>query len=449
MGVLKMLMNTTSTLLSRARLSSQLGLAFGTARDYYKELGYSRSITYQQYYGIFRRQDIAKRIVKAAPEATWEQAPMITDDPDPNNITRFEKSVNRLVEKSQLYHYLERADILSGIGNFGTLLMGVNDGKSLDSPMGKVKKSQPILYFTSLAQDHSEILTMEDNTQSERFNLPLIYKLDLSADVNLQKATVLRSVEVHHSRVLHVAEGLLEDDLFGTPRLEAPFNLLADMQKVVGGSAEMFWQGAFRGFQMDIDKDMVLDTDDEKALSDEIDEYMHGLRRFMRTRGVEINSLAPNITDPRGTFSVIMALMSGTTGIPQRVLMGSERGQLASEQDERNWNRVVLKRRKSYAEPKILRPVIDTLIEHGGLPKPRGGEYVITWPDIAALSDEEKANVAMKSGTAAKAFTESGSIISPAEVRQKFFDLPPENDDLLPPPKEKDDGNNKPKPTPQ
>ena len=51
---------------------------------------------------------------------------------------------------------------------------------------------------------------------------------------------------VHASRVLHVAEDCLDDDVYGIPRLKPVFDRLDDLLKVVGGSAEFFLRGASR-----------------------------------------------------------------------------------------------------------------------------------------------------------------------------------------------------------
>src|SRR5690606_33041328 len=126
---------------------------------------------------------------------------------------------------------------------------------------------------------------------------------------------------VHASRVVHIAENCLENNVFGSPRIERVYNLLDDLLKVVGGSAETYWLTGNRGIHIDIDKDMEMDPTDEKNLTDEVEEYQHQQRRFIRTRGGKVTNLGTDVADPTGVFNVLIAMLSGATGIPKRILI--------------------------------------------------------------------------------------------------------------------------------
>ena len=56
--------------------------------------------------------------------------------------------------------------------------------------------------------------------------------------------------------------------------------------------------------QIDVDKDMELNSDDADDLTEEVDEYQHGMRRFIRTRGITIENLGSDVADPKNTFDV-------------------------------------------------------------------------------------------------------------------------------------------------
>lgn len=74
---------------------------------------------------------------------------------------------------------------------------------------------------------------------------------------------------------------------------------------------------------------------------------------------------------------MIMALVSGTTGIPRRILVGSEAGQLASEQDRANWAERIQERRALFANPSILDPTVMLLQTVGLVPE---GDFEWDWP---------------------------------------------------------------------
>ncbi|MCB0079595.1 MAG: hypothetical protein KDE47_01625, partial [Caldilineaceae bacterium] len=68
-----------SALLARAMLAAQLGMQFGGDRDVYQAAGYDKSISLEQYWGVYRRGDVAKRLVNVFPDDTWRKPPVIYD----------------------------------------------------------------------------------------------------------------------------------------------------------------------------------------------------------------------------------------------------------------------------------------------------------------------------------------------------------------------------------
>ena len=120
--------------------------------------------------------------------------------------------------------------------------------------------------------------------------------------------------------------------------------------------------------------------------------------------------------DPSGATDVYLKMISAGTGIPLRILTGSERGELASSQDEANWASVIEARRTRYAEPLILRPLVNRLLWAGALPQAQGGIYAVNWsvvqlpnPNEAAQRADTYASALQKVGVQVdgKAFVET------------------------------------------
>ena len=122
-------------------------------------------------------------------------------------------------------------------------------------------------------------------------------------------------------------------------------------------------------------------------------------------------TLEQSIADPENIVDTELKLISGASNIPVRILTGSERGELASSQDENNWNHRVDERRLDFAEPLILRAFIDRLIDFGILPRPKNGLYTVTWPDLDALSEKEQAEIAKSKTEAIAMYVKSGASI--------------------------------------
>lgn len=384
------LFKALGTMISRSRLAASLGITFDGNRSLYSALGYKQTLDFSDYAARYARGGIAKKVVDAYPNSTWRNLPVIqVDDADVDFVTAW----NSLTTRTQIFHYLQRADKISGIGQYGAIMIGAAGGTKLSEPLPRMSGPDDVLYFTPYSQGNVTIGTFERDPSSPRFGLPLEYNVNLVRYEGDPGGGV--TSPVHYSRIIHVAENLLEDNIFGTPRMESVWNYLDDLDKVVGGASEACWRTMDRGILFNVDKDAQLEPGEEERLSEEIDEYIHGFRRYVRGQGMEAHLLGSDVPDPRGPFSVLSSLISGTTGIPQRVLFGSERGELASTQDERNYGARVKERQISYAEPIILRPIIDRLIEHGALPTPSNG-YRIVWPDLTAQSNQELADIAAR-----------------------------------------------------
>ena len=396
-----------STLTNRLALGKSLGETYGGTRDVYDVLGYKKTLEFKDYRDRYDRDHIAARIVSAPAQATWKDLPRIipldnNGEPRKALDKKLQRLLRQLDKKVNLRASLERVDRISGIGQYGILVVGVNDSKKLNEPVlpGSIRSIDDILYLTPYAENNARINTIDKSPSSPRFGLPVEYEIDPSSNF-VSTATadlVIPRQIVHYTRVLHVAEGLLENGIYGRPRLESVYNLFDDLAKVVGGSAEFFWRVADRGMQFDLDKDANLTPTEEAVFEENISDWVHGLKRFIQTRGVTAKALSAETADPRGPFNPIISLIAGAKAIPQRILMGAERGQLASSQDRASWDSVISNRQNIFAEPVMVRPFISMLISYGVIPNI--DDYRIEWPLLTALTRIEEADIAQKKSLA-------------------------------------------------
>lgn len=380
-------MRALSGLISRLQLATLAGVQFGGKRNLYEVFGYNVNLQPEDFLAKYARQDIASRIVDAPPGATWANPPTLEDG------SAIKTKWDELVKKSNLWGAMYRVDRLARLNSFSILLFGFDDVTDLTKPLSTSdRKPKELLYVRAIGARQVDELTFVSDIRNPRFGLPEMYsiKFDDPATKRVASGSIttrgLKSIKVHASRVVHVVENPLEDETFGYPIMEKVYNLLDDLLKVAGGTSEMFWLTGNRGMQADVDKDMDLDPNDAKALSDELEEYQHQLRRILRTRGVKLNVLESTTPDPKEVFDMIMALLSGTTGIPRRILLGSEAGQLASEQDRANWSDRIAERRSLFCTPTILMPTVRLLQTVDLLPE---GEVEFEWPSAFIMSPLE------------------------------------------------------------
>lgn len=412
----------STTLLSRLDYAGVLGKSFGGNRDLYTVLGYHKQPDFDQYLAQYEREDIASRLIKFPAAETWKVPPEVKDGDDPKTAktdTPFAEDWQALVKRLKVWHFLTRIDKLAGIGRFGVLLLGTGKGELSTPVRGKAK----LLYLQPFHEGSTTVKSLDSKTTSQRFGLPESYSIDFGTSEEGTSSTSLGNKDVHWSRVVHVAEGLDENSVYGEPRLQAVLNRLGDLQKTVGGSAEAIWLLANRGLQVDLRKGYGLDGEQETALENQIEEYVHGVRRVLQTAGIDINELGGSVVDPSGEVRLLLMLIAGTKEIPLRILLGSERGELASSQDQVNWASTVKARQEQYAEPTILRPLIDWCIAHKVIAEPKSGEYVVDWPVIYTPDDMTKATILKAQTAALKDMQDSidpWSVVSREEMREQI-----------------------------
>ena len=404
-------------------------------RDLYDALGYEDSLTVAYYRGRYRRGGVAKRIVVAPASATWSGGFDLIEDPDPGEQTAFEAAAVDLFARLGVWGRILRADILAGLGRFGVLYIGApGDDKT---ELKRVASGEQIYYLTALAEDRAEVLKEVEDPNNPRYGLPELYRVKTGSGLTGQlgkQATVGRSTntrEVHWTRIIHVADGLLEDDVCGEPRLEPIWNLLDDLDKIAGGGAEAVWLKQKPKFALKIPAEAQ--TTDPKApnyfnaeaAEDEATAFVNSMRPFMRLQGVEVENIENTVPSIAPNADAILKLISATTGIPERILTGSERGELASSQDRSNWADRIQERRRFFGEP-LVRALVDRLIQINALPTP-AEPYIVAWPEIDELNEAEKAEVSANIALAnQRHFEAEGTVIVGAnEIRDRVFGMEP------------------------
>lgn len=426
----------TSAIMDRLRWFRQAGITFDGRRDTYQILGYPRILSNRDYRDRYTRGGVAGRIVDALPNATWRGEVELIEDEKPTTNTPFEQAWEDLDTRLQIQAKLSRVDKLSRLSTYAVLLIGAPGDLDTELPRGGPDN---LLYLTPfiggggpvgigdtrrlvLADDADcTIHTFEIDTKSPRFGQPLTYQLK-----RISLTTTDMGRMVHWTRIIHIAENLLEDEVYGQPALERVWNLLDDLDKVTGGGAEAFWLRANAGLHLNVDKDLAVakakdgQPDELDKLKQQADDYANQMVRMLRTRGVEINQLGSDVANFLSPADAILTQIAGATSIPKRILTGSEMGELASSQDRDNWKDQVNGRQTGYAGPYIVRPLVARLIEYGYLPSPAKGPlaYEVKWPHIQTLTEQEKVEGAK--GWATVNQTQGTVVFTDDEIRDKW-----------------------------
>ncbi len=429
--MMSLVSNAFNTTLARRNL---LRNPIDPRRDIDDECGYPKVVDAEQYRFMYDREGIAQRVVGVYPEESWAMDPEIFETEEPEE-TEFEMVWAELRDKLNVYHYLHRIDELSGIGHYGILLLGLNDGGDLNQPVEGLNErgekvgvaGHQLLFLRSLDESLVQVSAYERDQANPRFGQPTLYDVIFNDPRTIESGAVVSDTtqhSVHWSRLIHVADNRKSSEVFGTPRMRPVFNRLYDLRKLLGGSAEMFWKGAFPGYSFEVHPDASDAEIDKPAMKEEIEDFSNGLQRYLTLSGMTARSLAPQVASPEAHVKAQIEAIAITLSIPMRILIGSEAAHLASTQDKETWNARLVRRQTKYLTPMLVRPFIDRMIAFGILPEPK--KYTVVWPDLLKATDEDRAKVADLWTKALANYVKSGVevLVPPMEFFTIFLEMP-------------------------
>ena len=421
--------NSSGGMTTRQQLTRMAGQHFGGERDLYEVMGYPRDISPDDYFNTYKRQDIAGRIIDIYPEATWREEPII------EGSNQLSDSLTDVNNRLQLWQKMQRLDRLMNLGHYGVLLLGLDGAEPLDSPA--LGTDYNLIYLQPHSERTARITQWCSDATDKRFGMPEMYSVTTGPDW-VGSGGGQSTISVHHSRVIHVAEGALEHESIGIPRLERGFNRLMDTDKLLGGSAEMYWQNVAMIMAFIADKDTTWDPEDKVDMREQIDDMQNKLSRVLRLRGVDVKNIAPGLqgASPKDHVETQKDFICAAYAIPKRVLFGNEQGELGSSQDVNSWQGRVSERRQQLATPAFVKPFIDKGLSLGFL---EGDLIDVTWPDSDTLGEKGRAEVALLTAQAINAYMMAPGgeqLISTEEFRGIFGYDASEMDDLPPMSKE-------------
>lgn len=395
-------------------------------RDLNLILGYDDVIDIWQYRYAYERGGIAKRIVEIFPRATWSKGFDVWETPNLKRSTSFEKAVESLLSSQRLgvLSRLLRASILAYLGEFSVLLIGAPGNPAEELPRGTNLDS--ISYLLPLGQDKVTVEKLvgeiPGSEYDPRFGLPLYYQVNLSGHTGTGQSlasrhSTARFPRIHWTRVIHLVHCPLDNEVYGEPILRAVWNLLMDLQKLTGGLSEAALRRGWPGLHANVDKDVALTPDEKTAIKDNLDDYNIGMMNALVTRKTELSPIfATGQIALKENVNAIIQQIAGTIGAPMRLVLGSERGDLASTQDRSNFSDRIMEERSAHNES-VVRQFLSRLYDYGYLPTPRNKDYEIHWPEEEELDEKEKAEVA-------KLLTESKAM-NLDEIRDRIWKMEP------------------------
>ena len=325
-------------------------------------------------------------------------------------------SVKQLVENKVIDHVSEVEGTDRQYSEFGSLGMGMPPASDLSGtdaqyfvPMlGQTeqpgdepsKKKHKLLFVRPFDESLVQVVRYEWNVRNPRFGQPVMYRVTLNdpSDQHSGVGLPLATVFVHWSRVVHVpADDQGSSEIMGPPRMRCGLNDLLDIRKLFASSAEGYWQSCFTALSIETHPQLGGDVKiDKEQMRDMMQEFRNRLRRDIFLKGMSAKTLAPVVVDPTPFILGHIEALCIKIPCPKRVFMGSERGELASSQDDSQWNDTVRARQNLRCTPRIIAPFIDRLIMLGCVSEPGEDGYTVEWPDLDSLGKLQQADLATK-----------------------------------------------------
>jgi len=397
-------------------------------------------------------------------------------------------------EGNPIWEYLQRADKLSRIGHFGVLLFGFNDGRELREPVrgfneygsvptDEVKRAisegpdplkggsggrsfvsnrhaspdqqdsvfqkygfvvnheqarHELLYVRVFDESQIDISRYEMNRNSPRYGHPVEYSICMR-DQSIGQSTQtgigvsMETVRVHWTRVLHITANRDSSELFGIPAQRPVLNNILNLRKVYGSDAEGYWRGGILSHSIQTHPELGADVDiDWTEVQDAYEQFINGMDRIFGVAGTSLQTHAPTVVDPTPHIQIQIDAICIKIGIPKRIFMGSERGELSSGQDADTWDERKSVHRRRHVTPRIIMPFVNRLIMAGVLPVPERG-FQVAWNDERTMNESEKADIAGKRVSVIATFLQTGAdvIMAPKDLLVRELGYSEEDADSL------------------
>jgi len=364
------------------------------------DYGYKINLEFNDHFQMQRRFGIARAGIRVPVENCWKEIPKIhqgdlQDGESRRYETQWEKQVSKVFKKSSLWRKLRIADEYQRVGHYGAFIVQVRGAQyDWSMPLGSIS-DRDIVKFIPVYEDQLKPESWENDDRSERYGQPLTYRFQESELIDdIEQDNRNRAVTVHHSRVIIFAEGADDDSIYGVPANEAGFNDLVTMEKIIGAGGEGFWKSAaMKTVFTDKIKDGQAPTADEIDDMDEaISDFVKGLDKHLMAGNLDPKVLSVAMADPKEHFMIALQSYSASIGVASKLLVGSQEGRLAADQDGKFTLSAFQSRCENWCSQMIC-SVIDWMMAHRVIEQT---DYTIEWPDLLAPSDSDKLTIAEK-----------------------------------------------------
>jgi hypothetical protein len=367
--------------------------------NFRKDYGWKESLSFQDFYRLYKRVGLAKSAVNKTIAKTWATNPELWETEDPQD-TPAEAAIAEHFAKRNIWRDLMEADRRSMVGEYAGAIILLRDNQLLDQPVGRVPGGlEGLAGIIPAWQGQLTVAEWDTDQTSETYGDPLYYQFDEQA-VGNQLGGKNRSVRIHRDRML-----IWSDDgtLNCSSALEAGFDDATDAAKIKGAGGEGFWKSS-RGAPIieapkgvtpaDVQRGMGAATpaDVLDKLNEQVDAFQSGFDNALMLGGFAVKPLTITLPQPKEFWEPCVQSFAASMQIPFKVLVGNITGERASTEDKTEWAETCMSRRENRVLP-ILNEFVDRLIRWGVLD---AKDWTIGWTSLLEASPDDKLDRAAK-----------------------------------------------------
>jgi hypothetical protein len=386
-----------------------LGQSADGERDIYAACKVKRSLGWSDFWSQYKRIGYA-RAVNLVARSCWRdgaslfEGPLIVDGERQDPKPVMEEEMKKL-RKQGIYRGLEKADTLNRIGSFSILFVGVPGGKANEPVQNENGRIEDV-YFSAYSQQSVTINKYDDNPESPRYGLPVEYTITPGKQVNNQSGCTSTTTDTrktfnaHWTRVVHLAEGALDNEIEGLSALEPIYDALNNLQKTSFSASESFWRNCMTKFVTLYENDGKKLTDTQKdTLDTAAKAFANEQQQFYNVKGAkDVKFSDTNVPDPQSSVDTLLKEISAATGIPIRILTGEGAGQLAGNEDKASFNQLISDRQQQWCNL-WLSSTLDILTAAGVIGEVPEDTF-FHWPAPKAMDEETESKVRLNNANA-------------------------------------------------
>lgn len=393
----------------------------GSKHNHYADFGWPTTLTFQNFYHMYTRNGLAKAAVRKIARKTWQTYPELRGGDPTKDPTDRDVAIAEHFRKIRLWQHMAETDRRSMVGNYAGLILRIADNRKFNQPVGPVSNGiEALVEVIPAWEGQLRVAEYVTDQTDENYGKPSLYYFEESA-VGDATHNQKRSFSVHPDRVLLWSE---DGSVHSRSMLEAGYNDLLSLEKIMGAGGEGFWRNAKAAPILEVDPNAQLEkmakamgtTVDglADAMNDQVDDYQKGFDKMLMLQGIEAKALNIQLPNPQFFRQGSLENFAASVEIPTKVLVGMQTGERASSEDAQEFANTCMGRRNDEVIPGIFE-FVDRMEQFGMLPDLA---WTLKWTDLTEADIVVKIERADKMAGVNKKMAGTGSLVfTPLEIR--------------------------------